>query len=142
MLLLNTLRWANEIRSAGELIFPEKGLAAGITEKELQVAERLVDDMSDAWKPEQYKDTYHDDLMKRIEARIKSGETHAITPEAEEAGEAQPSAQVIDLAALLKKSLEQKGRAREQRRAGARKGVSAKTAMRTAHRAGTHRKRA
>lgn len=143
MLLLNTLRWENEIRSARDLEFPPAGRAGGITEKELEMGERLVEDMSDEWKPEQYKDTYHDDLMKRIEARVKSGETHAVSTEAEEDAQAPPSAQVIDLAAMLKRSLEHKDRAKheEPRRAAARKAASTKTAG-SAHRAGVHRKRA
>ncbi|MGE5523494.1 MAG: Ku protein, partial [Rhodospirillaceae bacterium] len=110
MLVLNTLRYANEIRDAKDLTFPEAGKAAGISDKELQMAERLVEDMSDTWDPAQYKDTYHDDLMARIEAKIKSGQTHVVTPEGEERAEAPPSAEVIDLAALLRRSLERKGR--------------------------------
>ncbi|HWI15939.1 MAG TPA: Ku protein, partial [Burkholderiales bacterium] len=141
MLVLNTLRYANEIRDAKELTFPEAGKAAGISDKELQMGERLVEDMTDEWNPAQYKDTYHDDLMKRIEAKIKSGQTHVVTPEGEEPAAAPQSAEVIDLAALLRRSLEQKGRGKAQaaqgeedsaaqRRAAAPKGVSAKTAAR------------
>ena len=40
--------------------------------------------MTEKWNPEQYKDTYSDDLMARIEKRIKAGETHAITPVSED----------------------------------------------------------
>ena len=145
MLVLNTLRYADEIRDAKELAFPGAGKAAGISEKELQMAERLVDDMSETWEPERYKDTYRDDLMARIEQKIKSGETHVVTAEGEEPAAAAPTAEVIDLAALLRRSLEQKGRAKTeestQRRAAAGKGVSTKTAS-TARRAGAHRKRA
>src|SRR6185436_9586156 len=41
VLVMNTLRWANEIRSLAELTLPEG--AKGLTEKELAMAERLVD---------------------------------------------------------------------------------------------------
>jgi DNA end-binding protein Ku len=153
MLVLNTLRYASEIRDTGELALPEAGKASGISDKELQMAERLVADMSEAWKPAQYKDTYHDDLMKRIEEKIDSGQTHVVTPEGEEPAEAPQSAEVIDLAALLRRSLERKtgrgtGETRDegeetgrQRRAAAGKSVSTKTAS-TPRRSGTHRKRA
>ena len=109
VLVLNTLRWASEIRSMEDVNLPEAG-AEGLSEKELAMAERLVEDMSDEWKPEQYKDTYRDDLMARIEQRIKAGETHVVTPES---GETEPKrgAEVIDLVSMLRRSLERKGRA-------------------------------
>jgi DNA end-binding protein Ku len=143
MLVLNTLRYSNELRDAKELTAPETGKAAGVSDKELQMAERLVEDMSDEWRPEQYRDTYQADLMARIEQKIKSGETHLVTPEGEAPAEAPQSAEVIDLAALLRRSLERKEKAKAaapeaappQRRAAARKGVSTKTAT-------TRRKRA
>ncbi len=150
MLVLDTLRYTDEIRDAKELAFPEAGKAAGISDKEMQMAERLVEDMSEAWQPAQYKDTYRDDLMARIEQKIASGQTHAIAAEGQEAAEAPPTAEVIDLAALLRRSLERKTRAAPastgedgapQRRAAAGKAVSTKTA-RPARRPGAQRKRA
>jgi DNA end-binding protein Ku len=110
VLVLNTLRWANEIRSMDELNMPDAG-QNGLTEKELAMAERLVDDMSEEWKPEQYKDTYRDDLMARIQQRIDAGETHLVTRETTESGEPKRGAEVIDLVSMLRKSLEKKGRA-------------------------------
>src|SRR5215212_12254200 len=50
MLLMNTLRFANEVRSASDLELPEAG-ATGVSDKEIAMAERLVDDMTDKWKP-------------------------------------------------------------------------------------------
>jgi DNA end-binding protein Ku len=112
MLLMNTLRFANEIRSTSELNLPEAGMN-GLTEKEMAMAERLVEDMTEKWNPEQYKDTYTDDLMARIEARIKSGETHTITPESKDAAEPRRGAEVIDLVSLLRRSLDKKGKGAE-----------------------------
>src|SRR5918993_2540864 len=96
MLVMNTLRWANEIRSVAELELPAEGKGE-LSDKELAMAQRLVDDMTEKWKPEQYKDTYQDDLMKRIEQRIKAGETHVVARETEEAAEPKGGAEVIDL---------------------------------------------
>ena len=110
VLVLNTLRWSNEIRSMADLTLPESGMA-GVSEKELAMAERLVEDMAADWEPEQYKDTYTDDLMARIEQRIKAGETHVITPASEEGAEPRSGAQVIDLVSMLRRSLEKKGKA-------------------------------
>ena len=110
VLVMNTLRFANEIRSMAELTLPEAG-AGDLRENELSMAERLVDDMTEKWKPDQYKDTYSDDLMARIEKRVEAGETHAITPESEDAAEPRKGAEVIDLVSLLRKSLDKKGKA-------------------------------
>lgn len=109
MLILNTLRFANEIRSFSELNLPEAG-AGELRENELAMAERLVEDMSEAWTPENYKDTYSEDLMARIEGRIQAGETHTITREATETHEPPRGAEVIDLVSLLRKSLDRKGK--------------------------------
>jgi DNA end-binding protein Ku len=110
VLVLNTLRWANEIRSMDELSLPDAG-QSGLSEKELAMAERLLEDMTDEWKPEQYKDTYRDDLMARIQQRIEAGETHVITRETADTGEPKRGAEVIDLVSMLRQSLERKGRA-------------------------------
>jgi DNA end-binding protein Ku len=65
--------------------------------------------MADEWKPEKYHDTYHEDLLKRIEEKVKAGQTEEITePEKEE--KAPKGAEVVDLMALLKKSVERGGR--------------------------------
>jgi DNA end-binding protein Ku len=103
LLILNTLRYADELKDVQELKIPE----AKVTAKELDMAMRLVEDMSDDWKPEKYKDTYREDLMKRIEEKVKKGQTEEITaPEKERRPE--KGAEVIDLMSLLKKSVEKK----------------------------------
>jgi DNA end-binding protein Ku len=113
VLVLNLLRYANEIRPESELALPDAG-AGDLNDKELTMGERLVEDMSEPWRPEQYKDTYAADLMARIEDKIKAGETHLITPEAKEDREARTGAEVIDLVSLLRRSLDQKGKSQPQ----------------------------
>ena len=103
-LMLNTLRFEEEIRSADELDLP--GKSAGVTPKELAMAERLIDDMSGEWKPSDFKDTYSRDLLARVKEKVKNRETHKLTA-AEKTREPRQSAQVIDLMEVLKKSLEQ-----------------------------------
>jgi DNA end-binding protein Ku len=108
-LILNTLRYHNELKTAKDLDIPEKLEGHKPSAKELDMALRLIDDMADEWKPERYRDTYHEDLMKRIEEKIKAGQTEEITePEREE--RATKGAQVVDLMALLRKSVEGGGR--------------------------------
>ncbi|MEO8738677.1 MAG: Ku protein [Casimicrobiaceae bacterium] len=105
-LMLNTMRYPDELRHPGAVELPPEGVkSAGVSSKELELAKRLVGDMSERWNPSAYKDTYHDDLMRRIKEKIKKGETHEITGP-EDSEESRPrSAQIIDLAALLQQSL-------------------------------------
>jgi DNA end-binding protein Ku len=111
-LVLETLRFAEEIRQPDDLeLPPESEKAAGLSPKELAMAERLVEEMADEWDPDEYQDTYRHDLMKRIEEKIKNRETHKLTPE-EKTREPRKSAQVIDLMEVLRKSLKQGGGAR------------------------------
>jgi len=103
LLVLNTLRYADELKDPAELEIPK----AKVTAKELDMAMRLVDDMADQWHPDKYKDTYKDDLLKRIKEKVKAGETEEIT-EPEKEARKEKGADVIDLMSLLRKSVEQK----------------------------------
>jgi DNA end-binding protein Ku len=107
VLVLDTLRYAEEIRSIDELGIPSGALHAKASPKELDMALRLIDDMSDKWQPEKFKDSFRHDLMARIKEKIKKGQTEEIT-EAEKEEKQPAKADVIDLMALLKKSVEKK----------------------------------
>ncbi len=61
--------------------------------------------MTERWKPSDYHNTYHEDLMARIEQKVKEGETHEITKPEKEEGEERPTAKIFDLAELLKQSV-------------------------------------
>jgi DNA end-binding protein Ku len=102
ILVLNTLRFHEELKQPKDFDIPSTKVSA----KELDMAMRLVEDMADEWKPEKYKDTLKEDLLKRIEQKVKAGETEEITEPAKEPKE--KTADVIDLMSLLKKSVEQK----------------------------------
>ena len=79
MMVLNTLRYANELRPTKDLGIPAKSLkTTGVTSRELEMATKLVEEMSERWKPAQYKDTYHEDLMRLIHKRIKAGKTEVV----------------------------------------------------------------
>ena len=83
IIVLNTLRYQEEIQ-------PHPDVAAAVAKKanaaggrELTMALKLVDEMTEKWKPEVFADTYRDDLLKRIEQKVKAGQTHTLTePEA------------------------------------------------------------
>jgi DNA end-binding protein Ku len=106
-LVLNTLRYYKELKSAEDLEIPEKLKGVKVNSKELDMALRLIDDMADEWKPEKYHDTYREDLLKRVEEKVKAGQTEEIT-EPQKAEKAAKGADVIDLMSLLKKSVEGK----------------------------------
>jgi DNA end-binding protein Ku len=114
ILVLNTLRYHDELMDPSELKVPQ----AKVSQKELDMAMRLVEDMADEWKPERYRDTFRHDLLQRIEQKVKAGQTEEIT-EPEKERKAERGAEVIDLMELLKKSIEKKPakRAARKRRA-------------------------
>jgi DNA end-binding protein Ku len=114
LLVLNTLRYADELKDPAELKIPE----ARVTAKELDMAMRLVEDMADEWRPSRFKDTFRADLLKRIKEKVKKGETEEIT-EPEKEPRAAKSAEVIDLMQLLKKSVERKPAKRARKRRAA-----------------------
>lgn len=105
-ILMNTLRYATEIRSPEDLKLPGD---SGITDKELKMALSLVEDMSEKWKPKEYHDTYREDVLKLVEKKVQAGQTHTITEPSGEAP-APKASNVVDLVALLKQSLGSKGR--------------------------------
>src|SRR5580765_7234690 len=66
-LMMVTLRYQDELRPAKDLDLPPESLkAAGVNPKEIDLAKRLVSDMTERWNPSAFKDTYHEDLMARI----------------------------------------------------------------------------
>jgi len=143
-LMLITLRYADELRDVGGLKFPAAGLnAAGVKPKEVELAKRLIDDMTGKWDPDAFKDTYHQDLMRRIKEKIKRGETKEITEPGKDDEEAPRSAQIIDLTALLKQSLEGGEKPGGKRpRAGAKTKLKLVKSSQTANKQARKRKRA
>jgi DNA end-binding protein Ku len=111
VLTLEILRYAHELRDPGELDVPSG--KEGVSERELEMAERLVEGMVEEWEPERYKDTYRNDLMKMIEKRVEAGQTEG----SEEPAPAprRPEGKVVDLMALLKRSVEQRGGDKEKK---------------------------
>ncbi|MDR3427168.1 Ku protein [Silvimonas sp.] len=107
-LVLNTLRYPQEIKSVASLELPAAAVGTELTTKEIAMAVALIESMSEPWQPSQYRDQYRDDLLKLIRQKIKAHQIHSVSPaddEPENAEAEAPAADVIDLMALLKKSL-------------------------------------
>lgn len=102
-LVMNTLRWADEVRGVEYLEMKDEALDADLNPRELDMAKRLVEDMSEEWNPEQYKDTFQDKIMDLVETKAREGKIEAVGGP-EEAVDRR-SADVIDLTELLKRSL-------------------------------------
>ena len=107
-IVMNTLRYADEIRDPADLKIPAKNAKnASVTDKELKMAMALVQGMSEDWEPEQYHDTYREDVMAMVEQKIKARQTKTITmPDPDE--KPAKSSNVIDLVSLLQASLGKK----------------------------------
>lgn len=108
-LLLNLLRFKQELRDQSELRLPGATALYKVSDRELHMAQTLVEAMVEAWKPEQYHDEYRDKLMAWIEEKAETGAV-APMPEVEEPAAA---GKVVDMMDLLRRSVEQT-RARQQ----------------------------
>jgi len=103
-LMLDTLRWANEIRPLDELNLPPEGRrGAGIKDGELKMARQLIDDMTEPLKIERYDDQFAKAIELLVEQRAAAGKTEHVEPMEE--GEAPQPSNVVDLTELLKRSL-------------------------------------
>ena len=95
-LMLHTMYFADEIRDFGEI---DKGGAARIKEGELELALRLIDELSrDEFRPEQYKDEHRLRVLDLVNLKVEGKEVTAVGPQVQRA-------QVIDLMEALKESL-------------------------------------
>jgi len=96
VLCMEIMRFAEEVVSVDSLSLP-KDVSVG--ERELKMAEELIDSLSGEFEPANYRDEYSEKLRALIEKKAQ-GEEIVTTPQAEEGG-----GKVIDLMAALEKSL-------------------------------------
>jgi len=95
---LQTMRFAHEIVDAGSLNFPKK---AEMSKKEMDLANTLIDSMSEQFDPKKYKDEYYDKVLEVIRMKVEG-----VAPQAP-AGKATTPTKVIDLMEILKQSLKE-----------------------------------
>jgi len=134
-LVLNTIRWASEIRPVDELKFPPEGkTAAGVKPAELKMATQLISDMTTPWDAECYQDRFVDAVQKLLQQKIAAGDTQTVTP-VENAPEKAAPSNVVDLTELLARSLSQR-----QGSAGATKDSKAPATSRAGKKAPTSKR--
>jgi DNA end-binding protein Ku len=111
-LILYLLRFDAEIRKPSAL--DNADASVRITAAETEMAEKLIGDMTDDWKPSEYVDEYTKSLKAWIQSKVKAGDVHDV--ETEEAPTKAPR-EVVDLMPLLKRSLNGRGSSRTAARA-------------------------
>lgn len=122
-LVLSTMRFRDELARLEEYDFPD----VKADKKQLQLAEKLIEQFAADWDPDKYTDDYRENLMKVIEAK-RSKTRPELEPEADP-----QSAKVVDLMERLRKSL-------GTRRAHTAKAAKAPAAGRSSGRKKTARK--
>jgi DNA end-binding protein Ku len=95
-LMLHTMYFADEVRDFGEI---DKGESAKIKEGELELASRLIDELTHPeFEPTKYQDDYRLRVLDLVEQKVEGKEVTTVSPEVHRA-------QVIDLMDALKQSL-------------------------------------
>jgi DNA end-binding protein Ku len=107
-LVMEMLRFAHEVLQTSEVDYLQGIEKPKLSAKELKMAQELIEGMSAEWNPEQYKDTYEEDVMKIINKKLDEGEAYTIEKEGSEKTTKSASGNLVDLMPLLKKSLEAK----------------------------------
>ena len=100
-LVLNLLRWEDEVRDTGGLAWPGEDVT--VSTAELKMAEQLVAAMAGDWQPDLFHDEFREKLMALVEQKAREGGLKQVAPLAGE--EVPASAEVIDLTDLLRRSL-------------------------------------
>jgi DNA end-binding protein Ku len=125
-LVLNTLRWATEVKDTRDLDLPPRGLkSSAIREKELAMATQLIESMSEEWDPTEYKDTFRDDIMALVQKKIKAGEAEKISKVKLEGPEEETESET-DLSELLRQSLQGSAKRPARKSGTVRKTVASK----------------
>lgn len=118
-LVLDLLRWGDEVRSWDELDLPAEGAkAAGLSDKEMKMGEQLVMDMSSKWNPADFTDSFKEQILHLVEEKIKAGQTESVTP-IEQVETAESGARIYDLSEMLQRSLNNLGKAAKSTTASA-----------------------
>ncbi|MCO8314263.1 Ku protein [Pseudomonas mandelii] len=106
-MVLVKLRWPAEVRSLAQLELGSEVTKPDLAKGELDMAKRLVEDMSADWTPEEYRDSFEEKIMALVETKAHEGKIETVETATGE--EERKTADVIDLTELLKRSLGGRG---------------------------------
>jgi len=111
-LMLDTMHFADELRQPKGIGIPSKNVSVG--ERELDMAQRLIDTMSGNFDPEKYKNVYRENLLEIIEKKLEGKQVRAARPKQEP----EPT-NIVDILSKLKASLEKTGGKKKKKSAAA-----------------------
>lgn len=114
-LVMITLRWPEEVRGLETLELDSSVTDNKVEKRELDMAKRLVEDMSEPWKPEAYHDAFRQTIMDLVEEKASKGKIESVVNG--DAASAEKGADILDLTELLKRSLAGKKPAKKARKA-------------------------
>ncbi len=109
VMVVHTLLWPDEIRDPD---FPSLDADVEVRAPELKMAGQVVESMADDFHPEQYTDTYQEQLQELVEAKLSGGEAFAT---AEAPAKLDENDDVSDLLAKLEASVRRRREEREGR---------------------------
>lgn len=104
MIVMQTMLWPDEVRSTEQFGDLEEDLHA--TDKELAMAQVLIEQLADDFDPDDYEDDYAVAVKALVEAKVAGGEVQAPAEDEEDGGE------VVDLLAALARSVDKAKAAR------------------------------
>jgi DNA end-binding protein Ku len=106
MIVLETMYWPDEIRKAA---FEELDKDVKVRPQEVQMAQSLIENLTDEWDPDKYTDEYREALLQLIEKKVAGEEIEYVAPPEE-------APKVVDLMEALRQSVEatQKGKGAEK----------------------------
>jgi DNA end-binding protein Ku len=100
VMIVHTLLWPDEIRDPDFSVLDQK---VEIKPAELKMAGQVVESMTEDFHPEKFTDTYREEMLQLVQAKIEGGE--AFTPE-EQPAELDEPEDVSDLLAKLEASVQ------------------------------------
>ncbi|UAW97754.1 Ku protein [Halopseudomonas nanhaiensis] len=103
-LMLVMLRWPSEVRGIDYLDLTDAVKDVKLSKGELDMATRLVDDMTTSWQPEEYRDSFQERIMELVEEKAEKGEIESVDKD-ETSPDERRASNVTDLTELLKRSL-------------------------------------
>jgi DNA end-binding protein Ku len=104
-LVLDLLRFEQELIPLSDFALPAAG-SHKISAAELKMAQTLLESMSSTWKPADYKDEFRSKLRKMLDARAAKHKGTVRRVDKKQAAVENATTNVVDLMALLKKSLD------------------------------------
>lgn len=116
-LMLDIMHFPDEITPSTRLDLPTEKIK--VKDRELQLAEQLVESMTSKFDPKKYKDDYRERLEKTINSKVKGKPVRATTTKR------RPTTNVVDITALLQESLRSSGKSKTNSRRKARKAKAA-----------------